>query len=312
MAAQGKGTDHTAARRRGRWISRRSAPGIAIGVTALVLALGGWAYGALLPKGGTIHACIAKTNDTRSSIRHARGTVRFVTRCRADEATVVFNRRGPTGPPGVAGAPGLRGLTGATGGKGDTGAAGPKGDTGSAGATGSTGATGATGATGNAGPTGPAGAKGDTGDTGPTGPAGAKGDTGDTGPTGPTGAKGDPGDKGDTGDTGPTGPAGPRGPGLLRYAALLIPGDGTELSAQWASTDPAPTLLRRDGQGQYAISFAPGDGCVVPTVNAESAIAMALVFVDSCTDLRVFVVPQDGPGLVDAHFTLHVDFVPAA
>ena len=297
---------------------------MAIGVTALVLALGGWAYGALLPAGDTVHACIAKTNDLRSKIRHARGTVRFVTRCRADETALVFNRVGPTGTAGPAGARGLPGATGAKGDAGNAGATGPKGDTGNTGATGAAGPTGPagpkgdtgnTGATGAAGPTGPAGPKGDTGNTGGTGP---KGDTGDAGPTGPTGPKGDKGDTGDTGGTGPKGdtgdrgPTGPAGPGLRSYAGLLIPGSGEVLSAQWASADPAPTLLRRDGQGQYSIAFAAGNGCVVPTVNAESSINMALVFVDTCTAFRVFVVPQDGPGLVDSHFTLHVDFVPAS
>ena len=145
---------------------------------------------------------------------------------------------------------------------------------------------------------------------GPTGPAGPKGDPGDTGGTGPTGPEGPEGPEGDAGQIGPTGPAGPPGPGLKRYAGLLIPGD-TTLTEEWASADPAPTVLARAGQGQYRIEFAPGDGCVVPTVNAESQIAMALVFVDSCTVFRVFVVPQDGPGLIDAHLTVHVDFVPA-
>jgi hypothetical protein len=297
MDANSKESDPAGTR---RWqIPQVSTPTMAIGVTALVIALGGWAYAAITPQPGPINACVAKANDTRSSIPHARGSVRFVSRCRRDERAVVFNRTGPTGPRGAPGAIGPRGLTGAAGSKGDTGAPGPQGATGAAGPKGNTG---------DAGPTGPSGAKGDTGDTGPTGPQGSKGDTGDSGPTGPRGPKGD---TGDSGPTGPTGATGPQGPGLPSYAGLLIPGAGAELSAQWASTDPAPTLLRRDGQGQYSIAFASGDGCVVPTANAESAIAMALVFVDSCTTFRVFVVPQDGPGLVDAHFTLHVDFVPA-
>jgi hypothetical protein len=299
MAANGNEYESAEGGRR-RWqVPHISTPTMAIGVTALVIGLGGWAYGAAVsPAPGTINACVAKANDTRSSIRVRRGSVRFVSRCRSDERALVFNKIGPQGPAGPAGTPGATGLRGLTG------AAGPKGDTGTAGASG------ATGSKGDAGPTGPAGAKGDTGNTGgigPPGPAGPKGDAGDPGDPGDTGPTGPEGPKGDAGERGPTGP---QGPGLTRYAGLLIPGADAELAEQWASTDPAPTLLRRDGQGQYSIAFAAGNGCVVPTANAK-AIGTALVFVDSCTAFRIFVVPQDGPGLIDAHFTLHVDFVPA-
>ena len=293
MDTNGKRSDRPGVRRRGWHLPQMSTPAMAIGVTALVIALGGWAYAQVAPEAATINACVAKTNLTRSKLPHARGSVRFVRRCRSDERAVVFNQRGPTGPAGPIGLRGLTGANGATGAKGDPG---------------NPGATGAKGDPGNTGPTGPkgdAGNAGSPGSIGPTGPAGPNGGTGPTGPEGPEGPEGDPG------QTGPTGPPGPPGPGLQSYAGLLIPGVGMELSEQWASVDPAPTLLRRDGQGQYSIAFAPGDGCVVPTANAESQIAMALVFVDSCTAFRVFVVPQDGPGLVDAHFTLHVDFVPA-
>ena len=147
-------SDGVGTRRRAWSVSPRiSTPGLAIGVTALVIVLGGWAYAAIPTTGGTIRACVANTKDFHSTVRHAKGSVRFVVRCRPDETAVLFNQRGPTGATGAAGAVGAPGASGA------------KGDTGAAGAKGPTGADGETGERGPRGLTGEAGLEGDKGDT---------------------------------------------------------------------------------------------------------------------------------------------------
>jgi hypothetical protein len=107
--------------------------------------------------------------------------------CAPTESYVIWNIRGPAGPPGPqgpAGSPGPQGPQGAAGPKGAPGPAGPAGATGSAGPQGPQGSAGATGSIGPAGPAGSAGAVGPAGPSGPTGPAGTQGPVGPQGPPG--------------------------------------------------------------------------------------------------------------------------------
>ena len=319
-------TDRVGTRRRAWPVSPRiSTPGLAIGVTALVIVLGGWAYAAIPTTGGTIRACVANTNDFHSTIRHAKGSVRFVVRCRPDESAVLFNQRGPTGATGAAGAigapgaPGAKGDTGAPGAKGLTGAdgesgeRGPRGLTGDAGLKGDKGDTGATGLKGDKGDTGATGLKGDKGDTGATGLKGDKGDAGtaglkgDKGDAGTAGLKGDKGDAGATGLKGDTGLTGPRGPGLPSYAAYLTPFDSS-LVPVWQS-GIAPIKLDRNGDGAYSIQFSDANGCVVPTLSLVNAIATTVqIFAPTCTSFSVFLRSLPNLTLTDSAFMLHVDF----
>jgi hypothetical protein len=79
-----------------RVLQYRPSAGTVIGLTALVVAVGGAAYATIPDSGGTVHACYQKAN----------GNLRVVgsqAECRASENALAFNQRGPAGPPGPPG-----------------------------------------------------------------------------------------------------------------------------------------------------------------------------------------------------------------
>jgi hypothetical protein len=88
---------------------------------ALVFAMGGGAYAALVPtRAGVVFTCYRKTTG-------ALRVVRPTARCTRRERALDFNQRGPAGsrgPQGGTGAPGKAGTTGKTGPTGKTGATG--------------------------------------------------------------------------------------------------------------------------------------------------------------------------------------------
>jgi Collagen triple helix repeat (20 copies) len=97
---------------------------------ALVFAMSGGAYAALMPtRGGVVYACYQKNNGNLRVRNQTAG-------CGHHARPLAWNLRGPTGPAGPIGATGATGKTG------------PTGKTGATGKTGTTGKTGATGAPG--------------------------------------------------------------------------------------------------------------------------------------------------------------------
>lgn len=85
---------------------------------ALVFAMGGGAYAALVPvHNGVIHTCV---RTSTGALRVARAGAR----CGRHERALAFNQRGPLGRRGATGAPGPVGKTGSAGKTGRTGAAG--------------------------------------------------------------------------------------------------------------------------------------------------------------------------------------------
>jgi hypothetical protein len=79
------------------WIRRhRPSPGMAIGIAALLVVLGGVAFAAIPDSDGTIHACYQKRN----------GNLRVVESSddcrRSRELSLEWNQRGPKGDPGQA------------------------------------------------------------------------------------------------------------------------------------------------------------------------------------------------------------------
>jgi collagen triple helix repeat protein len=117
----------------------------ALGISALVIALGGTSYAVTTDGGagrsGRLHACVTKQFKTLHLVRSDEP-------CPDGQRRISWNKRGPRGKRGPSG---LAGPVGATGATGTRGLAGP---------VGATGAAGATGATGTEGPTGPQGVPG--------------------------------------------------------------------------------------------------------------------------------------------------------
>lgn len=85
-----------------RVLAARATPAVAVGVTSLAIAGGGYALAA---GGGTIHACAKKSG----------GALRLAGRCRRGERAVAWSIAGPPGRQGVQGKQGAQGATGATG-----------------------------------------------------------------------------------------------------------------------------------------------------------------------------------------------------
>src|SRR6187401_3061816 len=74
----------------------RPSPGTALGLAALIVALGGVAFAAIPDSNGTIHACYQAQN----------GDLRVVDGsgdCRKSERSLEWNQRGSPGPPGPPG-----------------------------------------------------------------------------------------------------------------------------------------------------------------------------------------------------------------
>jgi hypothetical protein len=101
---------------------------MALGVVAVILAVGGGAYAAT-SGGGTITACVD----------HHTGGLYRAHRCARRDKKLSWNAHGPRGPAGLKGDSGSQGL------KGDTGSQGPQGLTGDTGSQGNAGDTGSTG-----------------------------------------------------------------------------------------------------------------------------------------------------------------------
>jgi hypothetical protein len=130
----------------------------ALGLTALVFAVGGSTYAVANPSSLGIRVCVqSATGELRAANSHGR--------CHSGETSLLLGEQGIQGPRGFRGRPGSRGPTGV---------AGP------------TGAAGTQGATGAQGPFGPIGPKGDKGDKGDIGPQGIQGLPGVPGPVGPS------------------------------------------------------------------------------------------------------------------------------
>jgi hypothetical protein len=144
---------------------------------ALVLAAGA---AALLVVGGTALATIPGSDGViKSCYTKGTGALRVIdsstSQCKAGEAALSWNQKGPKGDPGPQGPRGYDGQTGPTGPAGADGLPGPEGQQGDPGPEG---IQGVPGPRGSVGPTGPA------GQTGPAGPAGPQGDPGPQGPAG--------------------------------------------------------------------------------------------------------------------------------
>jgi hypothetical protein len=217
---------------RHRQIRGRFSPGLVLASIALIVALGGTATAAGVPK------------VTSKQIKN--GTIQLVDLSKRAKKQM-RGRRGPAGPPGPVGPAGSasgQGLPGPEGPVGPAGAGGPAGPAGATGPTGPTGPAGATGATGAAGATGP---------QGPPGPAGA---TGPAGPTGPVGPQGPAGAQGPAGTPGSPGPAGADGLNVVfgringLVTSIFAPvsgissGDASEGNVTQLS--PASTIVARD------------------------------------------------------------------
>lgn len=96
-------------------IAGRNAPGLVLGMIAIVIAATGVAYGA--SGGGTITVCI----------HHRSGTLYQAHVCARHDKNLSWNARGQTGPAGPTGATGATGAPGSAGATGATGAQGPPG-----------------------------------------------------------------------------------------------------------------------------------------------------------------------------------------
>lgn len=80
----------------------RPAPGTAIALLALVLAMSGFAVAAKNSGGGgVIHACVVKGGEEKGLLRVVNGT-----KCPKGQRAITFNQKGPAGPAGERGAPG--------------------------------------------------------------------------------------------------------------------------------------------------------------------------------------------------------------
>ena len=109
-------------------MTRRTGRLAAVAVAAGVSVIGGGGYALAKSEGGTVTACVSKSDHTL-----------YTGKCARHDARLSWNQRGPRGRRGVAGragAAGERGATGATGATGLTGAIGPAGPQGVAGAAG--------------------------------------------------------------------------------------------------------------------------------------------------------------------------------
>jgi hypothetical protein len=93
----------------------RPSPAVVIAFTAVVLAIGGFAFAAAIPdRNGVIHACYKKKKGALRVVRAGK-------HCSRRERPLAWNQRGRTGPRGRTGS---RGRTGRTGSRGPTGPAG--------------------------------------------------------------------------------------------------------------------------------------------------------------------------------------------
>jgi hypothetical protein len=97
----------------------------ALGIVIVALAAGGIAYAAIPDSNGVIHGCY----QVNSGSLHVVGTNPTVGggKCSANERSLDWNQKGPTGAKGATGARGPTGARGATGATGTTGARGPTG-----------------------------------------------------------------------------------------------------------------------------------------------------------------------------------------
>jgi hypothetical protein len=105
-----------------RLLKRRSAPGIVLGIIALVVAAAGGAYAAT-SGGGKISVCVSKSGGGLYKAKH----------CASGDSKLSWNVTGPKGKTGPAGPSGSRGASGPTGPTGSTGGTGPTGPPGPAG-----------------------------------------------------------------------------------------------------------------------------------------------------------------------------------
>ena len=74
-------------------LRHRPSPGTAIGLVALIVALGGVAYATIPDSSGTIHGCF---NNVNGNLR----VVESASDCRNNETAIDWNQQGPPGPPG--------------------------------------------------------------------------------------------------------------------------------------------------------------------------------------------------------------------
>ena len=93
-----------------RRINGRTTGGLALGVTAIVIAAAGGAYAA--GSGGAITVCVS----------HNGGSLYKAKACRKSDKKLSWNLTGPQGPPGVQG---IHGVQGTQGQRGEPGPAGP-------------------------------------------------------------------------------------------------------------------------------------------------------------------------------------------
>src|SRR2546426_104166 len=100
-----------------RVFRHRPSTGTVLGLTALVVAIGGVAFAAIPDSGGTIHGCYSNSNGNLRIVESSAG-------CRSNENAISWNQQGPSGSPGE---PGALGPTGPTGPRGERGASGPTG-----------------------------------------------------------------------------------------------------------------------------------------------------------------------------------------
>ena len=154
----------------GRWLRRRlhrPSVGTLLGLTALVVSLGGVAFAAIPDSpGGLIHVCYDRSDAVGDESGAKLGIIdkaRNSRGCDSDDTELTFNQTGPKGDRGLTGPKGDQGLPGP---KGDQGLPGPKGDQGLLGP------------------------KGDQGLLGPKGDQGLLGPKGDQGIPGPAGVSG--------------------------------------------------------------------------------------------------------------------------
>jgi hypothetical protein len=100
-----------------RLVKRCGAPGVVLGIMALVVVAAGGAYAAT-SGGGTISVCVSKSGGGLYKARH----------CAAGERKLIWNVTGPKGAGGKTGSAGVAGGAGPAGPGGATGPAGPAGN----------------------------------------------------------------------------------------------------------------------------------------------------------------------------------------